>query len=214
MATSDPDSDPTRAVYNGVGECIMAWAQAENQLMDIWRIASGRDSSFALTVWDRLKSFDAKLQILNSVMQKHPDTQIKSDWTLLNAEVSSCYKKRNRVAHSTMVAKVERIADEEEVVAWGVAPFFSQLNGPTTALSADDLKKQTAHIIFVSGALEWLKKLVELDLPSLQRRRSEAPAHDLLLQLRMKDARMREAQRHRALAWRQYLQRNPNLKLD
>lgn len=185
----------------GIGHCIMQWAYVEAHLGFLFHALHGGPPEIADRIWSRIRSFEAKLQVLHDVSgatQLHAD--IRRDWTLLRQHTLTLYRDRNRVAHSTPITLKDGTRALE--------PFSQIYSDPTDTIGRDDMKRMAAAFHELSVALFTLVGLVRTVGPHP---RCLEPANDLVRRLRTKDDLKREEQRHRALAWRQYLQRNPNL---
>lgn len=187
-------------MFARIGECIIAWATVENNLAILFRGLSPNGHMADLT-WARIRSFDAKLDLLNDIAQSVLSDTLRADWTLLKAHTLSCYRKRNEVAHSSI------IYPGNDVVL--IEPFFS-FAGPSRRLGVTDLENYHEEFNRLMAATSiFLRDTGVASPPPLP----PELAGGLLQHLREVDAQKREGQRHRAQAWRQYLDRNPDLKL-
>ena len=191
-----------------IGHCIMQWSFVEHYLCLLFIRLHDGDREVADLIWGRIRSFEAKLQLLHEVSQRAAlEPEMKRDWNLLREETLRLYRKRNQVAHSTPVQ------GSSEPMA--LEPFLSIYTDNKT-IDIDDMRLFARQFTELAEALCYLMKPLfkaaeETGTPHPQ---SAAQVPGLVHRLRSEDDRRREAQRHRAIAWRQYLERNPDLKLD
>lgn len=192
-----PDATP---IYKVTGKTIASWAGVELQVSSLFNALMKHP--LAPVIWDRIRSFEAKMQMLNDVANRTiKNDEIRRDWRLLYAEVIALSAKRNRVAHATMVHNGHVAA---------MQPFYSLENQNREPLQGADIDAFCKQFIETFMALSWLTKIVEA-LASPHQEFAE-PTPDLVHRLRREDDRKREGQQHRAQAWREYLDRNPDLK--
>ena len=185
-----------------IGHCITQWSYVELQLAFIFHALFGPDRATADMMWSRIRSFEAKLQILTDLAQlKLTSESERRDWNLLREATASGYKKRNEVAHATYISYHGKpVLEPFSVIFATASKMLSKDNVDDYAMSFQDLSKA-------------LNQYLEATRPAALRPARPEPASDLLDRLRTADDQKREAQRHRGLAWRQYLDRNPDLKL-
>lgn len=191
--------DAAQIMFARIGECIIAWATIENNLAILFRGLAPNGRMADLT-WARIRSFDAKLDLLNDVAQEILLDTLRADWNLLKAQTLICYKKRNEIAHSSIIYPGDNVVLIE--------PFFS-FAGPKRRLSVADLERY--HLDFnrlMAATSIFLRDTGVASPPPLPQELTGG----LLQGLREADAQKREEQRHRALAWRQYFEAHPELK--
>ena len=177
--------------YAAVGKSILAWAQVEHEMALLWRELCGSRDQIADAVWDRVKSFDVKSKLVNDLATRKLLPRMLGDWKLIHPYVERMYSEDNTAVR--------------------IVPFFSlqkETHHLFTACNTDAIAEQQLRL---RETLQWFSRGIRAS--ETQRQLWQAQAPDLVLHLRAADAPKREAQRHRALAWRQYLDRNPNLKL-
>lgn len=168
----------------------------------------GGNYESADVMWTAVRSFELKLQILNNLVPASDlsDTE-KARWRVVSEYIPSQYRLRNQVVHSTPIDMIDGPSKRQCVL-----PFMSLFGKSTKALDAATIEEYALSFAHLRDAIcsvnPGLKK------SGKRRHKSQEPEHDLIRRLQKEDDRKREAQRHRALAWRQYLERNPNLKLD
>ncbi|MGD9730483.1 MAG: hypothetical protein AB7V39_29490 [Nitrospiraceae bacterium] len=131
------------------------------------------------------------------------DDPHKTDWRLVHDEVLAANKLRNKIAHSSMLTSHDG--------RMYVLPFFSLSRIDEDKLFSADIDTITNRIDEIRRCVQWIEFRHRNSETQRQEWREQEP--DLIRRLRARDVQSREAQRHRALAWRQYLDRNPDLKL-
>ena len=212
MPTPGVDLELQRAdLMRSIGTCLMAWADAEFRIGIMFDASCGVKAEIAARIWGRIRSFEAKLLVLKDVLASRwanePSTQ--RDWTLLHAHILALYGQRNRVAHATVVINTSDTPTNDRIT---IKPFLS-LGDPNFLeghLGNKELASYTHGFNALTDSLTWF--LLNHAVDPSRRPQSPAPAPDLILQLRTEDDRKREEQRLRALALRQYLERNPPAK--
>ena len=197
-------SDQRKAIHESIGAAIMAWAHVEVQLNLLFIDLCGRGNDAAFSMWDRIRSFEAKLQSMNDIARRELllDQQ-KSDWKMLYEHILSAYRNRNKVAHSTMLLSADGI--------FAIEPFFTMTSASNQRLGCAEIDALRVQFSDLDSCLVWLR--LSHDADRTQRPQSSEPEPDLILRLRTEDAQKREAQQHRAQALRQYRDQNPSLKI-
>jgi hypothetical protein len=200
MSDTDPDIESGNLML-ALGHAILQWASVEFHLSLLFRTIFANDPDTADLFWHRVRSFEAKMLLMHDLALARLSEERRRDWNLLRSRTMALYGKRNRLAHSTKITHKGRAALE---------PFFI-LSKPTTA------------VLFKSDVDGYADEFMELSAAVLnfnfgemasQRQRQPEPESDLLRRLRSEDDQKREVLRHRDLAWRQYLERNPDLNLQ
>jgi len=191
--TDDPIQRNIDTLEHAVGRCLLKWANIEFHLSTIFRHTVGTDVITADLLWSRIRSFDAKLQMLNDILTyKLPNDEAKADWRRLKEYVTTLYKSRNRIAHSTLALK--------QGAHPRLIPFFVVSNASEHGIGADEVAVITIEFIEAVPALIWLH---DLSLGKLHQQSSEQTP-DLIQRLRNVDDQKRSEQRLRDKALRQY----------
>ena len=198
MADIDFDDQNGRLML-GIGHCIMQWSFVELYLGLIFH-SYDDDHETTDHIWNRMRSFEAKSLVVNDVVSaKCQDPNLVRDWRLLREKMMSLYRKRNQVAHATAIT----VKGEPRL-----EPFALPFAETKLVLSADDLSELGFEFMELAKELLKLNGLLRGKKP-----RPQSPEQEpgLLGRLRKRDDQMREAQRHRELALRQYRERNPDV---
>lgn len=189
-------------LFESVGRAILAWARVEAQLGVLFLDFCGEGHARASQLWDRMRSFDGKMQSIGDIAKAViTDTTEMRDWAILQAQTKKLYDLRNKIAHSTMLQ-----AKEDPYIS----PFFSVTNMTNERLFSSDIDAITNNFAEIKDALQWFtfaranKRTQHPQIPTQE--------PDLMRRLRIESDRKREAQRHRDLAVRQYIDQNPDLK--
>jgi hypothetical protein len=201
--TETEDIDQGR-VMMALGHAIMQWAAVELHLVLLFRSLVGAPHEVGDLLWGRVRSFEAKLQMLNDLAEVNlPNAGSKRDWTLLREYISVLYRKRNQLAHST--------ATFQDDGSLALEPFLNLSQPSSVKLRKPEVDAYAAEFMELAGAITEFHLQVQAALRHQESRELES---DLIQYLRTKADQKREAQRHRSLAWRQYLDRNPDLKIE
>jgi hypothetical protein len=180
----------------------MNWALVEMELNMFFHALHGGEYEAADMMWSTVRSFDLKLQMMNKlVVISDLPKKIKERWRLLFEHIPSQYRSRNMVAHSTPIDMSGKMC---------VLPFMSLFGRNTKAIDAAQIEEFGMDFLHLREALVTINPGITKS--GRRRPRLKAQEHDLIIHLRNKDDQKREAQRHRALAWRQYLETHPELK--
>lgn len=191
----------TGPLYDALGRCILSWAQVEFEL-NLAVVALSSGSTFISRTWNRIKSFEAKVQVASDIAGASlTSDQEKRDWRLIQETVLKLYRLRNKAAHSTLTTTGG---------VSSVRPFLTLDNLAAESLSPADLIKFMEQFNELRDCIRWFHFRLRNQQIGHQQWPELEP--DLMRRLRTEDDRKREAQRHRALAVRQYLDRNPDLK--
>jgi hypothetical protein len=146
---SDTNDDYDQALlFASIGHCIMQWAFVELQLILLFHKIYGSDREAADLFWGRIRSFDAKMLILND-LAKHrlENDDQKRDWILLHGHTMTLYSKRNQVAHSTLVHGSDG-SDALEPFAVPTRPAPFTLSGAAVDAYAEEFQElKRGHIM-------------------------------------------------------------------
>lgn len=149
-----------------VGQCLMEWAKVEFQLNSLYLHATkSKDVNRWGAVWGSLKSFDARLEILKSLYDLYGlSIAQRNDFVLLLETVRSYSKKRNAVAHATLL-----VGQTEATLE----PFFTlttkkpRLQIGDVAKYAEDFGNLAEGLLWFWGQLTPLPPETAKLLPSL-----------------------------------------------
>ena len=173
----------------------MQWAYVEQRLAIFFNMAMTAEPAAVDAVWNRIRSFEAKLLVLHDVIVASGSLSQTAmrDWNLLKPRIMADYGKRNQVAHSTP-------QDLDGVIA-GLEPFAKLvISSPPRLLTKDDLLKFCQDFAETNDAVDWISAVYSSEK---WRRPLPEPTPDLIHHLRTQDDRKREEQRLRDLAVRQ-----------
>lgn len=178
-----------RRLHQATGECLLAWAMVEFNLAQIFRMCSGIHWVTADNIWSSVLSFDSKMSVLHNVLLAlEPDRPDNSDWVLLHDHTRAMARRRNEVAHATMV-NVEGKTPMLE-------PFFV-ISKERPRISVTDVEERTFLFKELAQTLGWYRLVREDSLPE-QHRQFVSQVPDLLLRLRSAARQNDEGQRRHA----------------
>jgi hypothetical protein len=181
---------------HAVGECLMAWAQVEHELHEIFVrqvIFRSRNKNrwvMARAVWSAVVSFEARLAMVSKSIEgnlERLDTRkfkkVKDDWRLLYNYISKRVSLRNEIAHGTMM----NFNTEMRIVPYATTIPFRE------GISISEIHKRAALFVELIRTLEWFSIcLAALWKPSLKRSvLLQVQIPDLVLRLRIQAARSR-----------------------
>lgn len=192
-------TDPPRDLRNvqhditmrSIGHCLIAWAQVEYQLGDMFLRYHGREPQVATLVWDSIVSLDARITMLQRLMKlRFPQGVVHDDTVLLLNECRRLYKQRNEIAHATLILTKEK--------RFVLEPFFV-IGNPKQQLDLSDVQARSVAFAMLSIALGWLQ--LEMDPPGATLTRppptSEQQLPDLVRELRNAESQRRKEQSER-----------------
>lgn len=165
----------------------MAWALTESMLTRLFHQGARTGPVIADAIWSAVVSFDGKMSILHNVLVLRLEGKpLVDDWQLLHVYTRKLSKRRNEVAHATLLNVENRTAMLE--------PFFV-LTKEKPRLSVADVEKRRNDFSELSNSLWWLLNQI-IGQPALPTT-SLPPIPDLLLRLRSEELHRREEQRKR-----------------
>jgi hypothetical protein len=205
MPDTNDEVAANRELMFSLGHAIMQWAAVELNLSALFFGLLGPPYEAGELLWNRVRSFEAKLQMLHDLATiKFTDPEHRRNWALLREHTARLYGKRNQLAHSTLVV----LPDDGKIA---LAPFATVSKLTAAPLRQPDIEDYTSEFIDIGAAInQFMHAALGASLHPI----SQELESDLLDHLREEDDRKREAQQHRSLAWRQYLERNPDLDLE
>lgn len=187
--TSTDDQNNGGILMLAMGHCLLQWATVETHLALLFHTLFGPDRETASLFWGRIRSFEAKLQILNDLVSLRLNNTQKRLWQSLFEHTMALYRKRNQVAHSTLVSGSNG--------APALEPFSTPFSENARTLSKSDLD------VFAKEFSELTSAILYFNLnETLASRQTECPEREpcLIDHLRKQGDRKREEQQHRALA--------------
>jgi hypothetical protein len=133
---SDPRKDPELiTLYAGVGECLSAWSTVEHTLASLFMsLMVGGDRNQTASVFGAVISFETRLDMLTSVIERDSDAAFRTCWNALKNKIGKLYRKRHQVAHFSIVWDGQREIHE-------LIPFLTAGSSPLQSpLTSNDLK--------------------------------------------------------------------------
>jgi hypothetical protein len=86
-----------------LGENLISWGQIEVLLCDC--LGHLIDSpSGGYIIWDKIRSLDTRLDVLDGLIKSETNEEICSRWTPIKRSVSKAKSKRNKIAHSSVAS--------------------------------------------------------------------------------------------------------------
>ena len=178
-------------IYHDIGMALMAWARVEVALLDLFvhQIARGsrnRSSlSAAYNAWAAVVSFDAKLQMLNGILEANLEQRSKKreTWSLLYSHTKSLASQRNQIAHGRIFTSPTEAT---------LQPFAAIWPPRHDSLSRQDIMIRTVRFWRLADAIKWFAG-------TLSKRPTKTPAqiHDLVQELRNRVVPMRAKKKDR-----------------
>lgn len=181
---------------HAAGECLMAWATVEHALHDLFgaqiiRQSTNKNRYFvARIIWSTVINFDVRLRLVDatieanfSKMKSRSYIQAKKDWHLLYIYTISMSKKRNEIAHGTMMNY-----DNKEMRITPYATAIPVRNG----VRFEEVLQRILQFNELFGSISWIARFFAAQRRSRIRRRGLLPRSipPLVLRLR-KEARDR-----------------------
>jgi hypothetical protein len=163
-----------------IGRCILAWATVEQTMswLFCWALRAQKDT-LAYAIFATPRNFEARSLLVHNAMRvRLENDSMLGDWNLLYTYVMQMSKKRNEVAHATVVGDGSKFELE---------PYFVQTQ-TKPRIDVEEVKHRGNAFVELDLALCWF-----LGQPA----ESGQPTPDLLLQLRKEDVQRREEQRAR-----------------
>ncbi|MEM6851898.1 MAG: hypothetical protein AAF527_09225 [Pseudomonadota bacterium] len=131
-----------------IGRSMVAWAHVENCLTHIFRNIGFAEPEHADKKLSQEHSFRARLRLIDDKLKEHLPKELKPDWAILCESISTLAKKRNQVAHSTLL----NIDGKEP----GLKPFWLvSISNPT--LYIDDLRSFIEEFRDMGTSLVWFQ---------------------------------------------------------
>jgi hypothetical protein len=186
------DEEQRAAMHAAVGKAILSWASTEMQLNLLFIGLLGfHQKDTANGIWGELKSFDARMSILEHLLELHTllDPDVKNDAVLLMRYTRTCGKRRNQIAHSTLIY--------EGTSGARLQPFYV-FGTKTERLTAEDVLVRADEFIELTNALGWLQ-ITRMRPATAPPPESTLPASwtrlpDLMTELRERQSQSRKAQ--------------------
>lgn len=196
--THDPYWKEVEKFELAIGKAVATWGLVESSLLYLFARTIS-DSSIALTLWESVNSFDAKLKAIQSLLRDgvHADTQ-KGDLVLLMNHTRKLYSQRNKIAHGTIVPENGPSGSDIPMLA----PFYSGKDG--LRLSSSEILILVDQFNELQGSLRWLRLTINAEASAQLKppQSSGPPTPDLVIHLRQEAAQIRKEQskRQRLLA--------------
>lgn len=169
-----------------VGECLMAWAKVEFHMNDMFRLFLGSHPYTADLIWGSVVSFDARMRMLTQALLEafKEEKEACNDLALLFEHTRRMSKRRNEIAHSTLIL-VDGVTPLLE-------PFSIMSDTGAARLSHQDVAQRAKDFLILSDALHWCMNHRLLKWPSTQRPASAQPPPDLVQELRKQESQRRK----------------------
>lgn len=177
-----------------VGQALDKWSHVEMELASLFRYLTDiPDQMVAHVAMASIQSFDARVQVCNNLMDVVTTSPLhEAYWKWLYNRLTKLAKKRNEIAHFTIVGwETEWLKDEPtppEKVLWRVVPYFSlgrmiiTRNNHNEGLSAVQLNERTALFHELWGQVAWLR--AEIQVLKGKLKANQIPVPDRVQELR------------------------------
>jgi hypothetical protein len=154
-----PETKPSLPVQNAlivhaVGECLMAWAMAEESVHELFvqQLVAKSDNpnrfTVARSVWFCIIAFDSRLKMADAAVKANiRDPETLADWRLLLNYTTRMSALRNEVAHG-MLANF----DNTEMK---IMPYGTDMLKRKEPLTLGELKRRTGLFVALESALSW-----------------------------------------------------------
>jgi hypothetical protein len=175
------------ALTQAVGECILAWSDAELRMTILFSIATRMAMPMAESILASARAFDARGQMLHRAMHfcLKENSAALSDWNLIYNHIRFLAGKRNEIAHATMMNDAQ--------VGLVLEPYFQIMSEHDRKLGVEYVRAQTREFVALIPCINWIQ--FQIARPSLPQTASALRAPDRLLQLRIEEQQRREEQR-------------------
>jgi hypothetical protein len=176
-----------------VGECVLAWAEVEHQLVGIFVQEVVRQSQnkqrwvVAHGIWSAVINFEARLRMIDNVIDANFSEktsrrykQLNAHWRRLHNYVQKMSSKRNEIAHGEMFNFDDK---EMKIVPYATTRPFRE------GLSIGEIRKRTMLFLALREALRWFDfSFLALGRPSArQLGLKPLPTPRLILELRKEE---------------------------
>lgn len=159
--TETPQTNPSLPVQNAlvvhaVGECLMAWAMAEEATHELFvqQLVTKSDNpnrfTVARSVWFSVIGFDSRLRMADAAIKGNiKDASTLADWRLLLNYTIKMSTLRNEAAHG-MLANFDGVEIK-------VMPYGTDMLKRKEPLTMTELKCRTALFIDLEKAISWFQ---------------------------------------------------------
>lgn len=142
--------DQETEIKFAIANCILAWSGVEIHLSLLLNsMVQAKPMGIALTIWDSVISFEAKLSCLNSVAGEVLNKDAFNIWHGLSQKVRKASKKRNEIAHSGLI----ELHPQKMLY---LVPYLSVGKMSTKKLTADEIESRAEYFHKLQDALRWL----------------------------------------------------------
>lgn len=139
------DQEAYDALTQAVGRALDSWSQIEFYMAETFQTMSGiPDAKTAHAVVASIVSLDARLDVCSTLIRMSDQPSlIKKYWNGLRTRTAKQSKKRNGIAHFTIIKA--KTTDDEEF--WALAPFFSLGQIANAEIGSGELKTHSVKTI-------------------------------------------------------------------
>jgi hypothetical protein len=143
-------------IVHAVGECLMAWAMAEETVHELFvqqlvtKSENPNRYTVARSVWFCIIGFDSRLKMADAAIKGNiTDAATLADWRLLLNYTTKMSSLRNEAAHG-MLANF----DNKEMK---IMPYGTDMLKRTEPLTIAELKRRTELFVELEKALSWFQ---------------------------------------------------------
>jgi len=143
--------EQTRLIL-GIGECIVAWSNLEHKLADLFSFLVESEGPPLDYIWYSIISFEARMKCLNAACKKGiRDEDLIYLWSKLATKITRNVRKRNQLAHSTLVG------DDKRPGKSFLAPYYTgdQFNDKQTMLTVEAVLEIRDSFLELDRAIGW-----------------------------------------------------------
>lgn len=206
MGVSKISISPHFAELAGLaGQALDQWSHVELELASLFQyLTKMPDAMIAQVAVASIKSFDARVQVVNNIIGLVGLPQLHRDyWKWLYNRLTKLAKKRNEIAHFTIVEWGEdddMLRKGSEKTIWRLVPYFSlgrMVMEHSEGLSAKQIRERGQLFNTLYRDVAWLRFEVQMrrGKPKSRPKANPIPVPDRVLELRAEASRTPKGKR-------------------